>query len=422
MLPPPPRASTEETETIGRFPHLLAHVGAQLPQLAIGDDTFEALRERYTATTAALAQRGLGRVTAPRSGVGRSNRYWSSVRDLIREFQALGWIESGVPVPSTKETVDAHRYRRYPLTTEGQTVAEAASDRHALADLLTTAAIAHHPYLRALLGALGTGPLFCPEITLGDVKQKLGAGHWARQTVDLLSRSDPLAQVESDRVEAELQKGLARRFGRRQDGLPPTEKELQEATNDALAGTALSARGLHFGATTLDALKSWGKELRLLDESRYAPGHGLGNMIWLACDLELDAVGVPVAATRRTFTHHGEAVARALIVTYFELREISQRATKDPPAPAALPIHAVRAGATFRTGTAREVGDRALEALAAGTLDLGVSVRPLAARFEKPPTSEPIYSRGGTRCLLVSINRSGDNSSQEKSSTKEGDT
>jgi hypothetical protein len=420
-----PRASRRaakpsgETETIARVAHLLAHTGAQLPLLAAGENTFEAMRDCYTGTTAALAQKGLSRVTAPRSGVGRANRYWSSVRDLIREFQNLGWIEPGIPVPSTKEAVDGHRDRRYPLTPEGRAAADVASDRRALADLLTVAAIAHHPYLRALLATLREGPVFCPEITIGDVKQKLGSAHWGEVATGLLDRSDPLAGVEPSQVATDLQKALARRFGRHRGGLPPTEKELQEATNDALAGIALSARELRFGATTLDALKSLGKELRLIDESRYVPGHGQGNMIWLACDLEVAADGTPTAATRKTFTNHGESVARAFVDTYFELRE-AERDEQTRREPTALPIHPVRAGAAFKTGTAREVGDRALEALAAGSLDLGVSVRPLSARFEKPPTSEPIYSGGGTRCLLVSINRSGDDPPEDVS-TEGGD-
>src|SRR5437667_8808443 len=92
----------KSTETIGRLPHLLAHVGSQLPGLAAGVDTFDEVRERYAATTADLARHGLGRATVARAGVGAHHRYWSSTRDLIKELQALGWVETGVPVPSTK--------------------------------------------------------------------------------------------------------------------------------------------------------------------------------------------------------------------------------------------------------------------------------------------------------------------------------
>src|SRR4051812_23595026 len=116
-------ASAAPTESIGRLPHLLAHVSAQLPGLAAGEDTFEDIRQRYGATMAALDQSGRGRVTAPRVGVGLAHRYWTSIKDLIKEFQALGWIEPGIPAPSTKATVDAYRTRRYPPTSEGRRVA-----------------------------------------------------------------------------------------------------------------------------------------------------------------------------------------------------------------------------------------------------------------------------------------------------------
>jgi len=393
------------TETIARVPHLLAHIAGQLPGLAAGATTFEDVRERYAATTASLAQRGLGRVTAPRSGVGRQYRYWSSVRDVIRELQTLGFVEPGIPVPSTKQTVDAHRGRRYPLTDRGQRAAEVVADRRKLADLLTGAAITRHPYLRGLLGELDRGPFFCPEVTESQIGQRLGTAHWARWATDLISRSDPLADVNAEDLGRHLAKALRRRFGRRSGGDTPTPKELQEATNDSLADATLQARGLNFGATTLDTLTSWGMELRLLDQSRYVLGHENGNLIWLASALSRDEAGQLVGATRRTFTEHGQRVAEAFVSAYRDLRAQAKppEGAKSSARPAALPIHVVRAQAAFTTGTAREVADRALDALASGELDVGVRVRPLAARFETPPRSEPMYARGGTRALMVSI-------------------
>ena len=70
----PPKTTTKTTDSIGRFRHLLAHVGTQLPGLAAEANTFEEIRDRYAQTMTALANRGLARVTAPRSGVGAPNR------------------------------------------------------------------------------------------------------------------------------------------------------------------------------------------------------------------------------------------------------------------------------------------------------------------------------------------------------------
>ena len=204
---------------------------------------------------------------------------------------------------------------------------------------------------------------------------------------------------------------MRRRFGsRRAEGLKPTAKEVSEALNDAFADASLTARGLHFGATTLDALKNWGTELRLLDQSRYVPGHEGGNLIWLTSDFDVDDGGTH-HARRRTFSAHGDDVAQALVRTFYELRERpaadgeSSKVERDYQL-----IHVVRAGAAATTGTSRELGDRALEALSSGDLDLGTDVRLLSARAELPPRSEPMYQRGGTRALTLTMTRHNDGS------------
>lgn len=406
----PPLAATE-TETIGRLPHLLAHVTAQLPGLAAGEDRFEDVRARYGQTMSTLALRGLARVTAPRAGVGSNYRYWSSTRDVIKEFQTLGWIEGGLPVPSTRGSVDAHRDRRYPLTPLGRRVAEQAGSRVVLADHLTDALLRAHPYVRTLLGQLKNGPIFCPEVGEGQVQRDASRRHWAEHAAELFARSDARVSLTADELESDLASAQRRRFGsRRAEGLKPTAKEVAEALSDAFADASLSARGLHFGATTLDQLKSWGTELRLLDQSRYVPGHEGGNLIWLTCHLDLDGEGGP-HARRKTYSDHGMQVAQALVYTYFALRE---RPTDEGAAGKTerdyQPIHVVRAGAAAATGTARELGDRALEAMASGQLDAGAQVRLLSARGEVPPRSEPMYQRGGTRALTLTMTRRHDGS------------
>ena len=199
-------------------------------------------------------------MTAPRSGVGARYRYWSSVRDLIKELQVLGWTQSGIPAPSVKSAVDSHRNRRYPLTEEGQR----RRQRHRPAGLVRRAhdgRAGGPPVPRGLLLALAEGSLFCPEVPQKEVGEKHGAAHWAEYAADLLGRSDSLVEVELEELERHLKRALRRRFGSRStQGLEITSKELTEATNDALADYALSARGLRFGATTLDALKSWGMD------------------------------------------------------------------------------------------------------------------------------------------------------------------
>jgi hypothetical protein len=399
-----PEDRQDETESIGRLPHLLSHIATQLPGLAAGADAFEDIRQRYGQATSALAARGQGRVTVPRAGVGSAYRYWTSARDLAKEFQLLGWVDSAIPLPSTKEAVDAYRDRRYPLTDLGFLAAEMAADRRRLADALTDAALRAHPYFRRTLEALKERPIFCPEVAEGAVQRTPSRRHWAEHAAKLWQRCDPSMPVNTDALDSHLSKVLLRRFGRRRaEGIKPTPKEVAEAMNDAFADAALAARGLTFGSTTFDQLKSWAMELRLLDQSRYVPGYTGGNLIWLTCDLHANDKDSAPHARRRAFSDHGMAVAKALVQAFTEFREQfdgeeGSRGKRDY-----LPIHVVRALAALRTGTSREVGDRALEAMAAGELDAGMRVRLLSARFEVPPRSEPMYQRGGTRALMLTM-------------------
>ncbi len=395
-----------ETETIGRLPHLLTHVAAQLPALLAGANTFEDVRQRYGQTMSAVAARGQGRVTAPRAGVGSAYRYWTSTRDLIKELQLLGWVESGLPLPSSKDAVDSSRGRQYPLTIVGRDVATSTTDRRTLADALTDAALRAHPYLRRMLEAMADRPIFCPEVAEGQVQRNPSRRYWAEYAVNLWRRSDAQTSITVDHLDARLAKALRRRFGERRDaGLKPTPKEVAEAINDAFADVALENRGLNFGATTLDQLKSWAMELRLLDQSRYVPGHSSGNLLWITCTLFFDSAGI-LHARRHTFSEHGIAVGKALIEAFLELRNQAVRDGDEGEYRGKreyLPIHTVRALAALRTNTSREVGDRALEAMAGGEMELGARVRLLAARFELPPRSEPIYQRGGTRALMLTM-------------------
>jgi hypothetical protein len=261
-----------------------------------------------------------------------------------------------------------------------------------------------------MLEALAERPIFCPEVAEGVMQRTPSRRYWCEYAASLWQRSDARTSITPDELQAHLAKALRRRFGRRRhEGLKPTPKEVAEAMNDAFADAALESRGLSFGATTLDQLKNWGMELRLLDQSRYVPGHSGGNLIWIACDLYSDVKGV-LHARRRTFSDYGAAVGKAIIEAFMELRD-------KPPAEVDekqrgkrnyLPIHIVRALGALRTGTSREIGDRALEAMAGGEMDLGMRVRLLAARFELPPRSEPMYQRGGTRALMLTMTPTGE--------------
>ena len=118
------------------------------------------------------------------------------------------------------------------------------------------------------------------------------------------------------------------------------------------------------------------------------PGRQGGNLIWLAS--EISEADRRTKARRRTYAEHRLKVAQALIDTYFAERARASEAEDERPrsSGAYQLVHVIRAGAAARRNTARELGDLALEELANGELDLGVSVRLLAARIDRPPSSE----------------------------------
>jgi hypothetical protein len=399
-------AAETGTESIGRVAHLLTHAAHQLPALLVGHDTFEDIRARYGKAMTEVALEGRGRVTAPRTGVGTPYRYWASTRDLIKEFQAIGWIEPGIPAPASKGTVDSHRSRRYPLTAEGARVARDATGRRALADALTDALIGHHVYVRTLLGTLAQAPLFCPVVSDGQVSHHPSRRYWAEHVSAVLATEANSGARDAEFYETRLAEDYRRRFGaRRREGLRPSAKEVAELFTDSFASFALEARGLRFGSTTLDQLKGWGAELRLLDQSRYVPSRSFGNLIWLTSDLVTGPDGKIAHARRRLYADYGLEVARALIAAYFEerARPSEDSTPEDPKTTGAYrPIHVIRAAAAVRTGTARELGDRALDDLATGRLDLGVRVRLLPARLELPPTSE---RSGRIRAVHLTMSR-----------------
>ena len=378
---PPPSRPASETETIGRVAHLLTHVAHQLPALAASQDTFEDIRRHYGKAMKELAARGEGRVTAPRAEVGAAYSYFSSARDLIKELQTLGWIEPGIPAPASKATVDAHRTRRYPLTADGARVA-AITSRRKLADELSDALLDHHPYMRALLGALAQEPLFCPLAPQGEIQSipraATGSSTWPRRSV-------PRTPSATTRIWPRL---TASASGPADVRAPPVGQGGREALRGrvrrpGVAGPRASLRRDHPG--TVGRL---GAELKLLDQSRHVPSRHGGNLIWLASEIS-EADG-PTKARRRTYAEHRLEVAQALIETYFAERARASEAEDEKPrsSGAYQLVHLIRAGAAARTNTVRELGDRALEELANGQLDLGVSVRLLAARIDRPPSSE----------------------------------
>jgi hypothetical protein len=387
----------ETKDTIPRLQQILPHMREQLVGLREGA-TFEQARQRYSVTVEKLALQGIGRRTASR--VGDKDAYWAPTAEVVIEAIRLGFIERQ-QVPSARRYVEAHRAREYTLTPLGQEVAALAeTDIAAFCDRLASAIYKAHPSFRALIGKLRQGPIACPEVSEGEVEAAARAGrgtqYWADYVAAQLSlHRSSFIHVDPGAIKQTLVTIVRRRFGTDPD-TRPTGKALTQAINDASAVAAVGAHGLPIGATEIDILKSWGSQLRVLDQSRYVPGYEGFNVIWLAADIE---EGIAPIIRRRDLQRYEIEIANAIVQSYREQAESAETSLAAPY----LPIFKVRADVAFRCGVTRALVDMVIERLSDGAIE-EIPVRLLLhLGTTRQPVSEPLYRRGGNRRYELTI-------------------
>lgn len=390
------RSRTQEArDTIPRLQQLVPHMRDQLIGMRDGS-TFEHARRRYADTVDRLESQGLGRRTASR--VGDQDQYWAPTRDVLDEAMRLGFVERQ-QLPSSRRYVDAHRHRRHTLTQLGFQVAEEAkTDLAAFCDRLAAAVYGNHPYFRAFIETLKAGPIGCPEVTEGEVEKSRRDGNNTEHWVEFASKKIR-HQTTSDDKRARIREAIVavvrHRFGQKPECLP-TSKQMAEALNDAYIEAALRLCGLSAGATDLKVMKKWGSQLRLLDESRYVPEFERQNTIWLAASVSENGV---VRMQRRTLSSYERSVAEAVVSAYEAQADVEETSLRAPY----LPIYRVRAQAAFECQVTRELVNRVIERLAAGSIpDFRVQVL-LHLGTTRQPESEPIYRRGGIRRYEITI-------------------
>jgi hypothetical protein len=378
-------------DTIPRLQQILPHMREQLGGLREGS-TFERARQRYSATVEKLALQGVGRRTASR--VGDRDAYWAPTAEVLMEAMRLGFV-GRQQVPSARRYVESHRDREYALTSLGQEVAQLAqNDIAAFCDRLAGAVYEAHPYFRGLIRRLQEASIACPEVTESEVEAASRAGHgtlyWAEYVAAQLNHQASAGiEVEMAAIKQTLVSVVRRRFGTGPE-VKPTRKALTQSINDAFAVAAFAAHRLPIGATDIDILKSWGSQLRVLDQSRYVPGSEGFNLIWLAADIE--GTG-SIVIRRRDLRRYERQIADAIIDAY---RGQAQSADTTLSAPY-LPIFKVRAEAAFRCRVTRALVDLVIERLAdAAIADIPVQVL-LHLGTTHQPVSEPLYRRGGNR-------------------------
>ena len=389
-----------QADTIPRLHQLVAHMSDFLARMNGGEQTFEDIRRGYAETVSRLAAAGLGRRTASR--VSDADAYWGPTVDVLQEAMRLELLQRQ-PLPSSRRHLDGYRATGFKLTDHGREAAALAGRGPAeFTSWLADAAISAHPYLRSFLLMLEQGPLVCPQIRESQVesshREGRGTTYWAEWAADLINRNSEAPIATAEAVRDEMTQAVTKRFGANPNPRP-TNKALAETFNDAFAAASLRARDLPLGATNLKVLKAWGSQLLLFDQSRYVPAYADTNVIWLASDLVYEANTV-TGATRRTLRSYGTPVALALIQAYWRQ---AQGRTSNLISMPYLPIHEVRADAAFQCRVTRALADLALERLAAGEFSEIEAQVWLHLSGGEVPNSEPIYRRGGTRRISMTV-------------------
>jgi hypothetical protein len=388
----------ENRETIPRLQQILPHMREQLAALRQGGGTFETARKLYSATVEKLALQGVGRRTASR--VGDQDAYWSSTADMLMEAIRLGFVERE-QVPSARRYLEAHRNRGYTLTPLGREMAQLAQeDIASFCDRLAAAIYEEHPYFQILIKRLQERPIACPEVSESEVESARrdgrGTQHWADYVAGKLrGENAPGLHVDAAETRQTIVSIVRQRFGAGREA-KPTGKELVKTINGAFAVCAFAAHGLPIGATDIDILKSWGSQLRVLDQSRYVPGYEGFNLIWLAADVD---EGNPVKIRRRELGQYENGIAKSIIDCYWHQAAAADSSLSAPY----LPIFQVRADAAFRCRVTRPLVDLVIERLSNGAInDIPVRVL-LHLGTTHQPVSEPVYRRGGSRRYELTI-------------------
>jgi hypothetical protein len=96
-------------------------------------------------------------------------KFWSNVRDALRELMRLGLIEKA-SLPSRAEQLNAHRDRTFSLTEAGKKFLELEQrDPWEFRDRFAQAMLLAHPYLREICWLLDSRDLFFPRIQKSEI-------------------------------------------------------------------------------------------------------------------------------------------------------------------------------------------------------------------------------------------------------------
>jgi hypothetical protein len=332
---------------------------------------------------------------------------WNPTAKAIGEVMRLGLVAQQ-PLPSTRRNVDAHRENTYTLTPEGQAlVSSSARQESTFRSLFTPLLVKQHPYFAAVLAAVAEEPLVIPEYT---EEALVGFQETARSwttalAADAASRMSQMAcaRPSTDDITMRVRDALAKRFP---PGSEPTRKDILDAVQDALIVATLEARGLRIDATSFNVITSWGRQLFVLNESRYVLSLQ-GRVVWSTAEMT-EATG-SVAVKRRGLSEFGDTVAQELAKAYRSIvdsmnDEFETGGFLFPY----LDIFRVRALTAFRARVNVSVVDRVIAEIATHERQVPFSVELALGARTTLPASEPPFRLNGRRYYVMLIKPKGD--------------
>jgi len=353
-------------------------------------ERFEQLRKRLID-----AQARLGRSIMPR--VSDSYTMWAPTADALEEFMRLGFIET-CSLPSRRQYVDAHRDTLYTLTPDGQRISSLViqQQRAEFYSQLSEKLLRKHPYFHRLLTLCGQWPLLVPEYGEQDlIAFRSKEGRWFEVLAHdaakkLCERKGQEKSPSEGDIANELIKYISRRFGKEQ----PVRKDLLHAVNDALASITLAFRDLLLDPVSLDTLVSLGKQLLVLNDSRYVIDWP-GRTIWATAVMNSDGT-----ITRRGSKEHGDQITDALIRGYEDIANRGDRLVARFPY---VSIYLVRSQAAFQAKVNNALVDRVLSEMVTGIRNVDVNVDVSLGNGILPPPSEPVFKIEGKEYYVMSI-------------------
>jgi hypothetical protein len=360
--------------------------------------TFDALRAQLRHV--ALELRAEGRAVT--SGLDDGFTFWSPTADAIGELMKLGLVEVRT-LPSKRNSVEAHRDATYSLSPAGQTLFERArGNESSVREALTPLLLKKHFYLSSLCKTLADEPILIPEYTEEDLKQmKRGTVSWTtglgEDAAARMRSAMTSASASAPAVTIKVREALAKRFPA---GAEPTSKDILDTVLDALVAAALESRGLRIDAVTFNVLTSWGRQLFIMNESRYVKGMP-GRTVWSTADIQ--EMGETVAMARRNLGSWGNQVAEELQEAYRDLADGLSDELGGKVRYPYLEIFKVRALAAYRVRVNDPVVDRVIADIADGARQVPFRIELALGASSWRASSEAPFRLGSRRYYVMLI-------------------